>query len=203
MLTVAILFLVIQCSFCVVLGCKSSTWREMSMEELLLKSDIVVYGEDREHRKLRNPDELDSRFDVYCVIKTGAYQVPGQVIIENIDSDDDQCSGVNKQTEVGKTYILGLKRTFSGYMKYAEVNSLQKTAFSSTTENLEKVIAICGLDQWTSPKTGEQDGCPAVAKPRFCTKIRDPNASHSSLSQVSTAFLMSVTFFSSYFNYTY
>ena len=157
-------------------GCKTSDWRNMTMEELLLKSDIVVYGKDREHSKLRTPFELDARFDVYCVFKTGEYLVPGQVIIENIKDSTDGCSGVNEQTEVGNLYIIGLTRTLNGFMKYSKVNPLQKTAFVPTPENFDKVLATCGLDNWTSPKTGATDGCPAASKPRFCTKIRDPTS---------------------------
>lgn len=190
-LTFATLFL-LQSHRNFVLGCKTSTWREMSMEELLLKSDIVVYGEDSEHRKLRNPQELDSRFNVYCVIKSGKYQVPGQVIIENIDAADE-CSGVRKQTEIGKTYIVGLNRTFSGYMRYAKVNPLQQTAFPATKENFDKVVATCGLDKWTFPRTGEQDGCPSVTKPRFCTKVRFPNTSASPVSTTHSLLFMSLT----------
>lgn len=163
-------------------GCKTSNWRNMTMEELLLKSDIVLYGKDRDHGKLRLPTELDTRFDVYCVIKTGQYLVPGQVIIENINDADDACSGVRMQTEEGKKYIVGLSRTFSGYMKYAEINPLQKTAFAATSDNLDALAATCGLDEWTVPKTGNQDMCPVPNKPRFCTKVRDPSSQASVVS---------------------
>lgn len=163
-------------------GCKTSKWRNMTMEELLIKSDIVLYGKDRDHGKLRLPTELDTRFDVYCVIKTGQYHVPGQVIIENINNADDVCSGVRMQTEEGKKYIVGLTRTFSGYMKYAVINPLQKTAFAATSDNLDMLAATCGLDDWTLPKTGNQDMCPVPNKPRFCTKVRDPTSQASLVS---------------------
>lgn len=172
-------------------ACKTAEWRNMSMEELLLKSDVVVYGKDINHGKFRVPTELDARFDVYCVFKTGEYHVPGQVIIENIN-EGDFCSGVKGQTEVNKEYIVGLQRQFSGFMKYSNINPLQPTAFLATGNNLDKVIAVCGLDNWNPPYTGEQDLCPAPNKPRFCTKVRDPTSGLSKLSTNHYIFLLSL-----------
>lgn len=154
-----------------VTACKTAEWRNMTMEEILLKSDVVVYGKDVGHGKFRIPEELDARFDVYCVIKTGEYHVPGQVIIENI-REGDTCSGVKEQTSVNREYIIGLTRQFSGFMRYSDVNPLQASAFPATGENFEAVIATCGLDQWEPPHTGAQNLCPTPNKPRFCTKVR-------------------------------
>lgn len=172
-------------------ACKTAEWRNMSMEELLLKSDIVVYGKDIDHGKFRIPTELDARFDVYCVFKTAEYNVPGQVIIENIN-EGDFCSGVRGQTEVSKEYIVGFQRQFSGFVKYSNINPLQPTAFLATENNLEKVIAVCGLDNWNPPHTGAQDLCPAPNKPRFCTKVRDPTNRLSKLSTNLYIFLLSL-----------
>ncbi|XP_060585976.1 uncharacterized protein LOC132741741 [Ruditapes philippinarum] len=187
---VAYVLLVFCCDF--TRGCKTSVWRNMTMEELLLKSDIVVYGQDREHRKLRTPLEVDSRFDVYCVLKTGLYQVPGQVIIENIRGEGDECSGVDEQTKEGNMYIVGLTRTLNGFMKYADINPLQKTAFPPTSENFDKIIATCGLDTWTPPRTGAIDGCPVASKPRFCTKIRDPTKFNTAVATTYSVLVLSV-----------
>lgn len=161
-------------------GCRTADWRNMTMEELLLKSDFVVYGKDTSHGKLRTPQELDARFTVYCVIKSGDFTVPQQLIIENI-RDGGICSRVVMQTEVGKEYIVGLVRMLSGFTKYADINPLQSTAFPPTKENLEKLAATCGLDQWSPPKTGDQKRCPTPKKPRFCTKIRDPTSTASTV----------------------
>ena len=172
-------------------ACKTAQWRNMTMEELLLKSDVVVYGKDVGHGKLRIPTELDARFDVYCVIKTGEYHVPGQVIIEDIN-EGDACSGVKDQTSENKEYIIGLTRQFSGFMKYSDVNPLQATSFPATLDKLEAVIRTCGLDDWTPPHTGKQNLCPTPNKPRFCTKVRDPLIADDAVSYVGS--VMTIVF---------
>ena len=161
--------------FGLVLACKTPGWRNMTLEELLIRSDVVIYGKDVDHGKFRLPNAVDARFDVYCVFKKGSNIVPGQVIIENIN-EGDVCSGVKSQTEEGQQYILGLTRQLSGFMQYAEVNPLQKTAFEPTRTNLNKLASTCGLDDWSPPETGDQNRCPTANKPRWCTKIRDPTA---------------------------
>lgn len=171
-------------------ACKTSSWRNMTMEEILLKSDVVLYGEDIEHAKLRVQAELDARFNVFCVIKTGLVKIPGQIIIENIRNEDD-CLGTNEQTQVNNLYILGVERQMSGFMTYANVNPLQKSAFPATQENLDKLASTCGLDNWTPPYTGNRDLCPVPNKPRFCTKVREPgNVSTASRSRASRSHLV-------------
>ena len=155
-------------------ACKEADWRNMTLEELMFNSDIVVYGRDVDHGKFRTPSAIDARFDVYCVFKKGANIIPGQVIIEDIN-EGDNCSGVIGQTEEGQEYILGLTRQLSGFMKYADVNPLQKTAFPPSVTNLDKLSTTCGLDDWSPPGTGNQTRCPIAYKPRWCTKIRDPS----------------------------
>lgn len=150
----------------------------MSFEQLLLKSDVVLYGKDVDHGKFRLPTATDARFDVYCVFKKGANIVPGQVIIENI-YDTDVCSGVKGQTEEGQEYIVGLKRELSGFMTYADINPLQKTAFGPNQSNFNKLAATCGLDDWTPPETEDQSRCPPANKPRWCTKVRDSTSGES------------------------
>ncbi|KAH3881179.1 hypothetical protein DPMN_005102 [Dreissena polymorpha] len=162
----------------------------MTMEEILLKSDVVLYGEDIQHAKIRIPTELDARFNVFCVIKTGLVKIPGQIIIENIRNEDD-CLGTYEQTQVNNLYILGLERQMSGYMTYANINPLQRSAFPATQENLDKLASTCDLDNWTPPYTGNRDLCPVPKKPRFCTKIREPGiVSTASRSKASSSHLV-------------
>ena len=164
---------VITCSVNFIHTCKTPSWRNLTFEELMLKSDVVAYGKDVDHGKLRLPTAVDARFDVYCVFKKGPMIVPSQVIIENINKGNN-CSGVKGQTVEGQEYIIGLTRELSGFMTYADVNPLQKTAFAPTKANLNKLASTCGLDDWAPPATGNQDRCPTADKPRWCTKIRDP-----------------------------
>ncbi|KAL4226106.1 hypothetical protein ACF0H5_014093 [Mactra antiquata] len=182
---------------CAVEGCMKSEWRNLTMEEILLKSDLVVYGKDTYHGKFRNPIELDARFTVYCVIKSGKLSIPGQLVIENIRGNGNLCSGVAMQTLEGNEYIVGLSQTLSGYAKYAEINVLQKSAFPPTNANFEKLAATCDLDNWKPPITGDQDKCPTSTKPRFCTKIRDPVISGKDRLTISSALylMMSVLIF--------
>lgn len=178
-------------------ACKTAEWRNMSMEELLIRSDVVALGKDVGHGKFRLPTELDARFDVYCVIKAGEYHVPGQVIIEDIDNYD-ACAGVKEQTQVNHEYIIGLTRQFSGFMKYSDINPLQATAFPATMENLDKIIATCSLDSWEPPHTGEQDQCPTPNKPRFCTKVWLPeemNLSNRPCQKLTSVFTIVVLYY--------
>ena len=164
----------------IIWACKTAGWRNMSFEELMFRSDVVVYGKDIDHGKFRLPTFVDARFDIYCVFKKGANIVPGQVIIENI-YDGEDCSGVKGQTVEGQEYILGLKREISGFMSYANINPLQKTAFPPTQDNLNILASICGLDHWTPPASGNQSRCPPADKPRWCTKVQDPTAGGNSV----------------------
>ena len=104
----------------------SSDWMNMTMEEILFESDVVVWGRDILHAKLRHPGATDSRFEVKCVLKSGKRRVPEEIIIESID-EDIRCSPVTFQTEVGKDYILGLTVQTSGFLRYASINELQVT----------------------------------------------------------------------------
>ena len=164
------------------IACKTEGWRNMSMEELLIKAGVVIYGKDVGHGKFRLPTMVDARFDVYCVIKKGRNLIPSQVIIEDI-LNGDGCSAVSGQTEVGKEYIIGLERELSGFMSYSDINPPQKTAFPVSAENLNKLAATCDLDNWEPPSTGDQFRCPVANKPRFCTKVRDPDELNASSSQ--------------------
>jgi len=152
-------------------GCTTVQWRNMTIVEILLRSDVVVYGKDVQHGKFRIPTELDARFDIHCVLRAQKARIPGQIIIENIRKAEP-CLGTTEQTEVNQTYILGLTREMSGFMTYANVNSLQKSAFLASQENLDVLAATCGLDFWNPPHTGDQSLCPSANKPRFCTKFR-------------------------------
>ena len=150
----------------------------------MFKSDVVVYGKDVDHGKFRLPTFTDARFEVYCVFKKGANIVPGSVIVENI-FDGDECSGVRGQTVEGQEYILGLQREISGFMSYANINPLQKTAFLPTQKKFDILASTCGLDDWSTPASGDQTRCPLADKPRWCTKLRDPTAGGNSVLQSS------------------
>ena len=174
-------------------ACKTPEWRNMTFEELMFESDVVVYGKDTDHGKFRLPTFTDARFEVYCVFKKGFNTVPGSVIIENI-FDGDECSGVKGQTVEGQEYILGLQRETSGFMSYADINSLQKTAFLPTQENFNTLASTCGLDEWSPPSTGDQTKCPLAEKPRWCTKLGNPNAGGSSVFQGSYLLFSGILF---------
>lgn len=140
-------------------GCYVQEWRNLTMEDILFKSDVVVYGKDVEHGKFRSPNDVDSRFVVYCVIKSGKFRIPENLIVESID-EQELCANVAYQTDVGEDYIIGLTPQLSGFMKYANVYPLHSSAFPPTVENLQILKGICELQQWSDPETTSRGKCP-------------------------------------------
>lgn len=158
------------CAYCT---CKNDSWTEMTMAEILYKSDIVVYGKDTMHGKLRHPNALDSRFEVFCLMKHSTFTIPGEVIIESVD-EAVECFPVQNQTTVGQEYIVGLTRRTSGFTRYAHVNPGQKSAFPPTAENFDILSRICEMKDWREPVTGGRGNCPAVPKTSLCGNMLPP-----------------------------
>ncbi|XP_076111042.1 carbonic anhydrase-related protein 10-like [Mytilus galloprovincialis] len=124
-----------------------------------INTQYGMYGKDVEHGKFRSPNDVDSRFVVYCVIKSGKFRIPGNLIIESID-EQELCANVAYQTDVGEDYIIGLTPQLSGFMKYANVYPLHSSAFPPTVENLQILKGICELQQWSDPETTSRGKCP-------------------------------------------
>lgn len=148
--------------------CFPKKW--MNMEEILFRSDVVLWGKDTDHAKLRHQHALDSRFEVYCVLKGNNYKVPGEIIIENIDAKNP-CSAVTLQTEVGREYIVGLTLMTSGFMTYADVNKMQKSAFPPTPANFGRLVKTCELSTWKPTEKARVNLCPVANASETCSSL--------------------------------
>jgi hypothetical protein len=148
--------------------CFPKQW--MTMEEILFASDVVLWGKDTDHAKLRHQHALDSRFEVYCVLKGNNFKVPSEVIIEDIDARKP-CSAVSLQTEVGQEYIIGLTLMTSGFMTYADVSKMHKSAFPPTSDNFGRLIKTCELSTWKQTEKASVNRCPVMNFTDTCTSL--------------------------------
>lgn len=157
-------------------GCVTGGGNPLTMVEILYQSDIVVYGRDIQHAKLRNPTDLDCRFKVHCVLKSTRFEVPDEIIIEKIN-EVNECTSKTSEIEVGKEYIFGLDRQMSGFLRFSDVDKFQAPIYPPTWEILEKLHSICELNKWILPVDGDNSTqCPVVNGPNECVSMIPPKA---------------------------
>lgn len=153
--------------------CSISTgWSELSMEERLLMSDIVVYGRTKEHRaNVRNLGgksyyEIDAVFEVYCVLEAGEDPINEEIVIERV-APRDGCSGTKEHMKIGQEAIVGLKTSYGGKYQYDEVMPTQSASFAATKTNLYTVASLCSMQLWNPPHNASVDRCPICNRGNF------------------------------------
>lgn len=150
----------------------TSNWIDLTMEERLALSDIVVYGRTKEHRA--NTREFNGRsmysinavFDVYCVLKRSEDLIPETIVVEGI-APRDGCSGTKTHMQIDSEAIVALKSTYGGKYEYHEVMPMLSATFAGVRSNLVAVSVICGLQAWHAPEGATDNRCPICGTANF------------------------------------
>lgn len=151
-----------------VTGCSVSEWEEMTMQQRLYLSDLVVLGTHEIEDVSTDPspelwtgmNKTDSIFDVWCVLKGDGKDVNETIRIEWI-SPLSSCQ--ETYLTIGQQIIIGLKRIESGNYKFHETNVMQSIAFPYTQSNLDEIVELCGLQTHTRPNPSYgEDRCPKL-----------------------------------------
>jgi hypothetical protein len=156
----------------------SKDWTELSMEERLLMSDIVVYGKTKEHRaNVRNIGgksyyEIDAVFDVYCVLEAGEDPITEEIIIERV-APRDGCSGTKEHMKIGEEAIVSLQMSYGGKYQYDEVMPTQSATFAATKDSLYTIASLCNMQLWTSPLNATVDRCPICGRGEFSKSVME------------------------------
>ncbi len=126
-------------------SCKVLNWSNMSMEEILTKADIVVYGKEIERFPFPDvtfPDRKDATMEVYCVMKNDDEMQPitEMITIEQV-YPRTSCSGT--RIRLHQDVVLALSRTHSGNFEWHEVNVVPNgAAFHADNSTLRKVAKL-------------------------------------------------------------
>ncbi len=141
-------------------SCTVIHWTHMSMEQVLYQADIVVYGQETSRY---TSGTVNAIFEVFCVLKDSNYlmNMTTNIVIEEVEPRTS-CSATEIETMTH--IILALQRIASGNYIWHEVNILDTAAYDATTDNLNKVMTICGLQQVALPSdynvTSSNPVCP-------------------------------------------
>ena len=162
-------------------GCSSDSFRSMSMEEIMYKADIVVYGAQRTQLAGLEEDTTDAMFEVFCVLKNSVanVQVPEMVRILQI-KPITSCTGTEYDMD---EHILLALTTENGHFKWHEVNvTPDNMAFPVSGATMSRALTVCGLDDPQLP-TGRNvtasPKCPLKSEIEVTPDTCTDTASHS------------------------
>lgn len=139
--------------------CSVVSYRHHSMQEILNKAEMVVYG--KESQRFSYTDNLggkwqDAYFTVYCVLKSESL-IASNITIREVDPRHS-CSGTKVTT--GKDYILALKKKGDDY-EWDEVNVTPNgAAFLATDAVIKEAVRTCGLTKPKAPEGASSSKCP-------------------------------------------
>lgn len=154
----------------------TADWADLTMEERLSITDIIVYGKTKEHRAStreingRKSYFINALFEVYCVIKKTEDPVPVNIIIEAI-APRDGCSGTKSHMQIDNEAIIGLTPSFGGKYIFQEVMPMLSAAFDATKSNLMSVSGICDLQNWLPPTGATYNKCPICGTSNFTQQV--------------------------------
>ena len=145
----------------------------LTYDQVMYRADLVLHGRDMFHTLHPDPDwswtnRTDSHFQVFCVLKNVLNEPVNEHITIRRLSPRNTCE--TRPTEVGKDYIVMLRRIEDQVYEWNPVKALHEAAYEATNANLEKVMKICGYQNPTFPiqdGNGNESRCPIT--------IDDPN----------------------------
>jgi len=131
------------------LGClscmvPSDHYPRLSMEEILFRAEVVVWGKDIGHFTTKGdiPQE-NAHFEVYCAFKDGGMNIPHNITIADA-SPSNACKG--ESLTPGTEYLICLRRQADHFqVHYLETNPLQFVSFHPSEETLALASNVCGL----------------------------------------------------------
>ena len=150
----------------------SQGWQELTMEERLVLSDIVVYGKTKQHVAStaniggRSKFFIDAIFEVYCVLKSNEEIIDEEITIEAV-APRDGCSGTNGYMGIESEAIVGLRKGSDGKFVYDEVMPTLTATFSPSRSHLFAISQVCGIQQWQAPTGTLQKRCPICGISNF------------------------------------
>ena len=132
--------------FSVGITCGPETLHNLTMEEIVMSAEIVVFGMETKHMTSKTDDYYeDADFQVFCVFKNSdeSLPIPENITIEHV-YPRSSCS-VTK-VEIGEPIILALERIPTGNFQWIVPVFPNSASFEATDRNFERLSNIPGLN---------------------------------------------------------
>ena len=145
----------------------------LTFDQVMYRADLVLHGRDMFHTLHPDRDwswtnRTDSHFQVFCVLKNVLNEPVNEHITIRRISPRNTCE--TRPTEVGKDYIVMLRRIEDQVYEWEPVKVMHSAAYEATDANLKEIMKICGYQNPTFPMqtgNGNELRCPET--------INDPN----------------------------